>query len=68
MAHAKPFLTHGITRYDDCARVQIRRIDFDDSPRGYHDRLLADYETLSRGATASAKREMRKLEREGALA
>jgi hypothetical protein len=64
----KPFLAKSIDRYGDCARVQIVRIDFNDSERGYSRKLLSDYETLSRGASASAKKEMLRLEREGALA
>lgn len=68
MTSSKPFLVKEIDRYGDCARVQIFRIDYHANDDGYDRRPLADYETLSKGASASAKREMRKLEREGALA
>ena len=64
---SRPFLAKEVDRYGDCARVRVYRIDGRDDG-GFSRRLLADYETLSRGATASARKEMRKLEKEGALA
>jgi hypothetical protein len=56
----QPFLTYEITRYrDGLAMVRIYRIT-DDGAK-FHRERLAEYETASKGATASAKREIRKL-------
>jgi hypothetical protein len=54
----KPFLSFQIDRYGDTARVQVLRIT--DDGEAFKREVIADYETASRGATASAKREMRK--------
>lgn len=55
----KPFLSFSIQRYGDCAEVTVTRI----SERGdgvLQREVLSQYETLSNGAAASAKKEMRK--------
>lgn len=62
----KPFLTYGIERYGDAALVRIVKIT--EGAGGLFNRQeLECYETASRGATASAKRSMKKLEQQGAL-
>ena len=55
----KPFITHSIERYGDCAMVTVVRIS-EREDGSLCSETLSEYETLSNGATASAKREMKK--------
>lgn len=57
----KPFLTFNITRYGrgDCAMVKVVRIS-ERQDGTLRSETLSEYETLSNGASASAKREMKK--------
>lgn len=56
----KPFITFSIERQrgSDCAVVSIWRVT-DDGHRLHRERL-EEYETLSKGATESARKSMRK--------
>jgi hypothetical protein len=54
----KPFITQSVERYGDCATVTIVRIT--PTQDSFRREVLEQYETLSRGATASAKKSMRK--------
>jgi hypothetical protein len=54
----KPFLAKQIDRYGDCALVTIVRVTFTET--GHKREVLEQYETLSRGATASARKSMQK--------
>jgi hypothetical protein len=58
----KPFITYSLDRYDDVALVKIVRITFNDDGQTYTRKVLEEYETLGRGATASAKRSVAKHE------
>jgi hypothetical protein len=57
----KPFLGKQIDRYGDCATVTIFIIRWR-SNGGYDRENLECYETLSKGATASARKSMKKFE------
>lgn len=56
------FFRKQIDRNGDTALVSIFHVRFDGEQ--YHQKLVSEYETLSRGATASARREIKKLEAE----
>lgn len=56
----KPFISHSIERYAGVALVRIVRVTFTET--GHKSEELECYETASRGATASARRSIRKLE------
>lgn len=56
----KPFFRKEIARNGDVALVSIYRVTFDGER--YSQKLVSEYETLSRGATASANREIKKLQ------
>lgn len=55
----KPFITYNVERYSDCAMVRVVRIS-ERQDGSLKTETLSEYETLSKGATASAKREMKK--------
>lgn len=71
---AAPFFMFEIERYGDAARVQVFRVEWLETERvivvdgevvarSSHKRTrVADYETASRGATASARRELKKIQ------
>lgn len=61
MSTPKPFISFSVERFGDTAMVTVARITFTET--GHQREVLAHYETLSRGATASAKREVHKFER-----
>jgi hypothetical protein len=57
------FYLDEIKRYEDCAVVIITRVNIDDDGhRKYTD--VSEYETASKGATASARKEIKRLEME----
>lgn len=64
----KPFLTYSIERYGDAALVRIVKITEGEGDRPFRRQELECYETASRGATRSAKRSIKKLTDQGALA
>jgi hypothetical protein len=53
----RPFIAKQIDRYGDCAMVTILRVTFTET--GHKREVLEQYETLSRGASASARKAMR---------
>lgn len=61
----KPFLSFSVERYHGAALVTVVRIDVVENQ--FKRKVLAQYETLSKGASRSARKEMKKLEKEGAL-
>lgn len=56
----KPFVSHSVERYGDCAMVTIVRITFTNEAGAYRREVLEQYETLSRGATKSARKSAKK--------
>jgi hypothetical protein len=56
----KPFISHLIDRFGDTAMVKIVRVTFTDEAGNYKTETLEHYETLSRGATASARKSAKK--------
>jgi hypothetical protein len=59
---AKPFFRKEIARYNGSALVSIYRCQL--VGERYVQKLVSEYETLGRGATASANREIKKLSAE----
>jgi hypothetical protein len=59
----QPFLTYNIERYGDCAMVRVVRVS-ERQDGSLRSETLSEYETLSKGAAASAKREMKKFSAE----
>ena len=53
---AAHFVSYTIERFQDIATVTVARIEF--TPTSHIRTVLACYETLGRGATASARREV----------
>jgi hypothetical protein len=50
----RPFISKQVERYGDCAMVTIALITFTDT--GHTRKVLEQYETLSKGATKSARK------------
>lgn len=65
---SKPIIWKEIKRFGDCALVTITKSTLNADGKTYRHERLAEYETLSKGATASARREIKKLEKEEASA
>jgi hypothetical protein len=59
----KPFITYNVERYNGSALVRVVRVS-ERQDGSLKSETLSEYETLSNGATASAKREMKKFSAE----